>query len=105
MTLAQTIQTSLAITIQIGNILNPGVAISTQSFGIQIGSQSQTNGIILSFDEDSFVGIATLTTGSNKAYEINQYTFTFEPKNIIPAGGTIQITIPSSVSYEVSDPA
>jgi len=38
MTLAQTIQTSLAITIQIGNILNPGVAISTQSFGIQIGS-------------------------------------------------------------------
>lgn len=34
------------------------------------------------------------------ASELNELTFGFEPKNSIPAGGQILITIPSGVSFE-----
>jgi hypothetical protein len=46
-----------------------------------------------------------VTTSSQVAGASSVFTFTFQPKNPVPVGGKIIITLPSQVNFAVSDPA
>ena len=86
----------------IGLIKNGNAAFTSESFEINVNARSKTSNLQVTFKEDTFASLASLTMGNAKVYGLSLYTFTIEPKNSI-LNGKINIKIPAQIVFQQSN--